>query len=399
MVKLVNEVLWDSEDQNAVALIALDLSAAFDTVDHDVLLDVLSERFGVSGNAYNWFSSYLRSRKCLVEIEGSRSSERSLDFSVPQGSCGGPVLYSVYASSLQTEILAYVRLNAFADDHSLSCAFKANNREQEADTMNSLEQCLLNVNRWMNQNRLKMNMEKTEFIIFGSGQNLPKCLTENINVCGDIVECSKKIRLLGTWLDTGLTFKHQISMKCCTAMFNLQKIRQIRSVLTMDACRTIVFGLVTSHLDYANALYIGLQDCDLAKLQCVQNAAAKLTLNRSKYDSATQALKELHWLPIKFRIIHKILTLVYKSLKGSAPKYLQELLQKQQYGRDGLRSSNDPVIILKVQRTKRKTFADRSFNVAGPKLWNNLPYNIRSADNMDSFKSKLKTYLFREAFN
>ena len=182
LVKLVNDILWYFENQNAVALIMLDLSATFNIVDHDVLLDVLSNRFGVSGNAYNWFSSYLRPRNCLVEIEGSRSSEMSLDYSVPQGSCGGPVLYSVYASSLQTEILAYVRLNAFVDDHSLSCAFKANNREQEVDTMNSVEHCLLDVNRWMNQNTLKMNMEKTEFIMFGSGQNLPKCSTENMSV-------------------------------------------------------------------------------------------------------------------------------------------------------------------------------------------------------------------------
>ena len=222
---------------------------------------------------------------------------------------------------------------------------------------------------------------------------------KNINVCGDIVECSNKIKLLGMWLDTGLTFKHQISMKCHTAMFNLQKIRQIRPVLTMDACQTIVSGLVTSHLDYANALYIGLPDCDLAKLQSVQNAVAKLVLYKSNYDSATQALKELLWLPIKFRIIHKLLTSVYKSLKGNTPKYLQELLQKQQPGRDGLRSGNDPTITLKVQRTKCKTFADRSFSVASPRLWNSPPHSIRSADNMDSFKSTLKTYLFMEAFN
>ena len=155
------------------------------------------------------------------------------------------------------------------------------------------------------------------------------------------------------------------------------------------------YSLWTSnmHLDYTSALYIGLPDCDLAKLQLVQNAAAKLVLNKSKYDSAMQALKELHWLPIKFRIIHKLLTLVYKSLKGNAPKYLQELLLIQQPGRDGLRSGNDPAITLKVQRTKRKTFADRSFSVAGPRLWNKLPYNSRSADNLESFKSKLKDSL------
>ena len=181
---------------------------------------------------------------------------------------------------------------------------------------------MLNVNRWMNQNRLKKNADKTEFLIFGSWENLLKCSTKNINVCGNIVEGSDKIRLLGTWLGTGLMFKHQINMKCHTAMFNLQKIRQIRQVLTMDACQTLVFGLVTSHLDYANALYIGLLDCNIAKLQHVQNAVAELVLNKTKYDSATEALKELHWLPIRFRIIHKLLILVHKSLKGNAPKYL-----------------------------------------------------------------------------
>ena len=174
-----------------------------------------------------------------MRLRGARSSERPLDFLEPQGSCGGPggpVLYSVYASSLHTEIPAYIRLNAFADDHSLSCAFKAISREQEVDTIYSLEKCLLEVNRWMNQNRFKMNTEKTEFILFGSGQNLPKCSTENINVCGDIVVYSNKTRLLGTWLDTGLTFKHQISMKCCTAIFNLQKIGKLdRSSLGMPA--------------------------------------------------------------------------------------------------------------------------------------------------------------------
>ena len=231
---------------------------------------------------------------CLVEMEDSRSSERSLEFSFPQGSCEGPVLYSIYASSLQTEIPASVRLNAFADDHSLNHAFKANNREQEAETMNCLEQCVLNVNRWMNQNRLKMNSEKTEFILFGSQQHLHKCSTKSINVCGDLVKCREKIRLLGTWLDQSLRCKHHINMECHTAMFNLQKIRHIRHVLTIDACQTLIFGLVTSHLDYASVLYIGLSDCCIAKLQYAQNAAAKVVLNQTKSDSATEALKELH---------------------------------------------------------------------------------------------------------
>ena len=127
-----------------------------------------------------------------------------------------------------------------------------------------------------------------------------------------------------------LTFKHHITMKYSTVMFNLQKIRYIRQVLTRDTCQTLVFGLVTSHLDYTNALYIGLPDCEIVKLQCVQNTAAKGVLNQTKYDSATKAHKELHLLPVRFRVIHKILTVVYKSLKGNALKYLQDLLNEYQ---------------------------------------------------------------------
>ena len=133
LVKLVNDILWDFENQNAVALVALDLIAAFYTVDHDVLLDALPTRFSILGSAYNWFSSYFRPRTCLVEIENSRSCKKSLDFSVLQGSCVGSVLYSVHASSLQTEIPDSVRLNAFANDHSLNYAFKAYDREQEVE--------------------------------------------------------------------------------------------------------------------------------------------------------------------------------------------------------------------------------------------------------------------------
>ena len=102
-----------------------------------------------------------------------------------------------------------------------------------------------------------MNTDKTEFILFGSQQHLHKYSTKNIKVCGNLVKCSEKVRLMGTWLDQSLTFKYHIHMKCHTVMFNLQKISHIRQVLAIDACQTLVFGLVTSHLDYANAFYIG----------------------------------------------------------------------------------------------------------------------------------------------
>ena len=153
-----------------------------------------------------------------------------------------------------------------------------------------------------------------------------------------------------------------------------------------------------SHLDYVNSAFIGLPASDINKMQRVQNAAAKFVLNVKRMDSSTEALKKLHWLPIKFRIRFKILLLVYKCLNGLAPSYLTELLKlKSTMSRLGLRSTCDRTLLC-VPFTKRKTFADRSFSIAGPRLWNDLPKTIRESPNPDCFKKHLKTYMFDKAF-
>ena len=146
------------------------------------------------------------------------------------------------------------------------------------------------------------------------------------------------IKYLGVWLDETLSLKHHITQKCKTAMWNLQRLKAIRPFLTTEAFHTIVRGIVCAHLDYANAVFAGLPDCEISKLQRVQNIAAKCILNRTWYDSPEQARHELHWLPIKARIQHKVLSLTYKSLNGLAPQYLQDLITLCPVARPGLRS-------------------------------------------------------------
>ena len=153
-----------------------------------------------------------------------------------------------------------------------------------------------------------------------------------------------------------------------------------------------------SHLDYVNSTFISLPASDINKMQRVQNAAAKFVLNLKRMDSSTEALKILPWLPIKFRIQFKILLLVYKCLNGQASSYLSELLElKSTTSRLGLRSTCDRTPLC-VPFIKRKTLADRSFSVAGPRLWNGLPKTIRESPNPDCFKNHLKTYMFDIAF-
>ena len=107
-------------------------------------------------------------------------------------------------------------------------------------------------------------------------------------------------------------------------MWNIQRIKQIRNLLTKEACETLIVGLVISHLDYANSMLIGIPECELKRLQRVQNIAAKLVLNWEY--SAHECLKKLHWLPVRLRIKHKVLTLLFKSLRGESPKYLREMV-------------------------------------------------------------------------
>ena len=107
-------------------------------------------------------------------------------------------------------------------------------------------------------------------------------------------------------------------------MWNLQKLKVICNILTEETCKTLVMGLVISHLDYANVILVGLPETDIHKLQWVQNMAAKLILNKNKYDSVTECFKKLHLLPIRIRIHSKILTLTYKCLNNQVPERIFE---------------------------------------------------------------------------
>ena len=180
-------------------------------------------------------------------------------------------------------------------------------------------------------------------------------------------------------------------------MFNFKRIRSIPKNLNKEACHTLINGLIMSHLDYCNSILAGIPKKLINKLQHIQNLCAKLILSGGRYDSSTQALKDLHWLPIGSRIDFKILTLIHKCLHGQVLDYLSNLLVL--INNQGTLKSGSESKHLLVPRTKRVTFADRSFSVYGPRIWNNLPNYLREIDSFTLFKNKLKTYLFQCVFH
>ena len=178
------------------------------------------------------------------------------------------------------------------------------------------------------------------------------------------------------------------------AFLKLREISYYRRYLNTETLKTLVHAYVTSRIDYCNSLLIGLPNILLRKLQSVLNAAARLVSGTRKYDHITPVLKDLHWLPIRQKIKFKLLLLVFKSIHGMAPRYLSEkiVLKKD----SGLRSSGQNLLI--VPKAHTKSYGDRCFSVAGPKYWNLLPKALRKTECLESFKSKLKTFLFTEAY-
>jgi len=191
--------------------------------------------------------------------------------------------------------------------------------------------------------------------------------------------------------DCHLNMSKHISTICRSASYHLHKIGSARKYLTTDATAQIIHAFITSRIDYCNSLLHGIPETSLQRLQNIQNTAARIISKTRKYDHITPVLKSLHWLPVHLRVIFKILLLTYRIHHGLAPAYLSDLLKAYNPTRS-LRSSSQTLLV--IPKSRLKTYGDRSFAVAAPKLWNELPKGIRCSDSLSIFLNRLKTHLF-----
>ena len=396
LLQVANAILTNMDTQQVTILTLLDLSAAFDTIPHDKFLRRLEHEYGIKDTALAWFTSYFSDRMQSVHVNGTTSKKRALGTGMPQGSGTGPWGYTRYTGPLGSllRILA-ILFHMFADDTQLHQSFNSTLKSAQIDAKTKIESCLDKVSQWMAENRLKLNGDKTEVLIVGTKKQLSKMTFDSINVCGDTIKSSQSIRNLGAYFDKEMkmsTHVEQVERKCYR---NIRELRSIRKYLTSEATKTLVQALVTSHLDYSNCLLFGVSNELLDRLQRVQNTAARLVLNIRKYDHISEGLKQLHWLPIRSRIIFKIAMITFKVLRTNEPKYLRDLLIVYEQKRT-LRSNTNS--LLKVPSSHLKSAGDRSFAVAAPKIWNSIPNSIKSVPRIDDFKRGLKTHLFKLAY-
>ena len=391
LLRVVNDLLQVSDKGKVSILSLLDLSAAFDTIDHDILFSRLSCTFGCAATVLDWFKSYLHDRTQSV-VNGIRSPPSLLKYGVPQGSVLGPVLFTMYMQPLSSVIKQSGALyHFFADDSQLH---RSALPEDLPDTASELKTCIEDVAKWMKSNKLKMNDDKTELMCVGSKSKLCKTNLSTMAFSDCEITFAKSVRNLGVYMDESLTMESHVNHMCKALYLQLRRISKIRPFLSADTTNKLAIAFILSRLDYCNSLLAGLSEDKLSKLQRIQNNAARLVLRESRRYSATKLLKTLHWLPVKARIEYKISTLCFHCLHSDhTPVYLSELLLPYRPSRT-LRSQNNS--LLSVPRFSLNTYGRRSFSVFGPTTWNSLPSSLRQLQCFSTFKKQLKTYLFQK---
>ena len=397
LLRIHNDLVAAIDKGDIGALILLDLSAAFDTVDHSVLVEVMRERFGIDGDALHWMTSYICDRSQVVRIASTSSSNHELTSGVPQGSVLGPQQFLAYMEDVSEIFHNHdIYEHGYADDMQ---ALKHCNTSNIAQVSSVFQDLIKDVGSWCSSRRLQLNARKTEIIWFGLPSNLSRLdpVHMRLQLDGSIVDPSDTVRDLGFYFDSELSMRQHISRLTRTCFFHLRRLRSIRRQLGSDVVKRLVSSFVLSRIDYSNGLFAGLPDVALEPLQRVQNAAARLVMNLKPSDHITQALIHLHWLPVRQRILYKLCLMVYKSLNNQAPSYLSELFNPISNipSRSTLRSAT--TCELDIPRT-RLYFGERAFSVAGAREWNKLPSNLRSIPDIDLFKRLLKTHFFRTAF-
>ena len=403
LLKLTNDIMETIDSGKITILTALDMSAAFDTLDHITFLHRLQHTFGLSGYIIAWIQSYLTDRSSFVEIDSSSSPSTTILTGVPQGFVLGPLLFVLFISPIaniinsdQSNQNSIVSFHQYADDTQL---YIGTNSSTLTSQITSIESCSQRVHDWLLNNGLHLNPSKSEAIAFYNPRSKPlAALAESIgtvSVAGSPIKLQFSIENLGVYFDSTMSFDKQVYKTCKACYFHIRALRYFRASLTPEASKTIAAAIVGSRHDFCNFLLAGTSVSNLARLQLVQNTLARVVAQKPRFCHITPVISDLHWLPVRHRISFEIATVSYRVLQFQQPSYLASLIPRYVPAR-ALRSSSSLSICVPTRKTTMA--ASKSFSSAASGIWNAMPNHLSSVPTLPVFRRALKHHLFLLAY-
>uniref|UniRef100_A0A8C6X2L9 Reverse transcriptase domain-containing protein n=1 Tax=Naja naja TaxID=35670 RepID=A0A8C6X2L9_NAJNA len=389
LVALMDDLSRARDRGFSSVLVLLDLSAAFDTIDHGILLQRLGG-VGVGSTVLWWFSSYLSGHSQTVLAGGRRSTPRYLTCGVPQGSVLSPLLFNIYMKPLGEIIRGFgVSYHQYADDTQLYICTPGH----ISDALSVMSHCLEAVRIWMDRNMLRLNPAKTEWLCIPTSRSSLDVpfwsWGGGVAPCGQGTEPGGPPGLMAQIGGAG-------GGRGQGAFAQIRLVHQLRPFLDRDALRTVTQALVISRLDYCNALYLGLPLCTTRRLQLVQNAA--VVMGASRYSHVTPLLRNLHWLPVALWVRFKVLVLTFKVQHGMGPGYLQEQLLPTSNTNCPVRAHRQGLLrVPSATQCRLAATRGRAYSVAAPTLWNLLLLELRLTPDLRTFRHDLKTWLFLQS--
>ena len=392
LIRVINDIQQDLFNKNYVALLLLDSSSAFDTIDQNILIKKLRDEFYIGNNSLNMIKSYLQNRTFSVSINQTTSQPKHLCNGVPQGSLLGPLMYILYTKGLEGIAQEFgLKINTYADDVQLYVSFNFSDVQNKTDNM---KKCLAKIKEWMDLNYLKLNPGKTQLQIFNPNNH---SIPFNLNFLGQTINPVNEVNVLGVKLTNNMDVKAFISRKTQVCNLQLRNLNNIRNSLSFKSKVTLITNTVISQLDYCNSILACVNQTAIRPLQLLLNRGIRFIFGINRYTHITKYMKTLHVLPIKYRILFKLGLIAYKIFYRKAPEYLLMNFQTfQRNTRHNLRTDTGRdqfMFIVEVPKHKKECIFYKI-----KKHWNSLPLLLRNLDKIGNFKRQLKAHMFRMAF-